>query len=86
VEAAKRAEELRTHRPGQVVFSVGSELTLFMRGMLEGDTFLERLQHPSFGEQVRSGAHNAPLDAFLAKANDAGRARPALRPGVGRGA
>jgi hypothetical protein len=72
-EAAKRAEELRTHRPGQVVFSVGSELTLFMRGMLEGDTFLERLQHPSFGEQVRSGAHNAPLDAFLAKANDAVR-------------
>jgi hypothetical protein len=72
-EAAKRAEELRRHRPGQVVFSVGSELTLFMRGILQGDTFLERLHHPSFGEQVRSGAHNTPLDAFLAKANDAVR-------------
>jgi hypothetical protein len=72
-EAARRAEELRLHRPGQVVFSVGSELTLFMRGILEGDTFLERLHHPSFGEQIRSGAHNAPLDAFLAKANDAVR-------------
>jgi hypothetical protein len=72
-EAAKRAEELRQHRPGQVVFSVGSELTLFMRGILQGDTFLERLHHPSFGEQIRSGAHNAPLDAFLAKANDAVR-------------
>ncbi len=72
-EAAKHAEELRQHRPGQVVFSVGSELTLFMRGMLQGDTFLERLHHPSFGEQIRSGAHNAPLDAFLAKANDAVR-------------
>jgi len=72
-EAAKRAEELRQHRPGQVVFSVGSELTLFMRGILQGDTFLERLHHPSFGEQIRPGAHNAPLDAFLAKANDAVR-------------
>ncbi|HZD00701.1 MAG TPA: hypothetical protein VFA46_11105 [Actinomycetes bacterium] len=72
-EAAKRAEELRRYRPGQVVFSVGSELTLFMRGMLEGDTFLERLHHPSLGEQLRSGAHNAPLDAFLAKANNAVR-------------
>jgi hypothetical protein len=69
-EAAKRAEELRRHWPGQVVFSVGSELTLFMRGILGGDTFLERFQHPSFWESVRSGAHNAPLDAFLAKAND----------------
>jgi hypothetical protein len=72
-EAAKRSEELRQHRPGQVIFSVGSELTLFMRGILEGDTFLERLRHPSFAEQIRSGAHNAPLDAFLAKANDAVR-------------
>jgi len=72
-EAAKRAEELRQQRPGQVIFSVGSELTLFMRGILEGDTFLERLHHPSFGQQIRSGAHNAPLDAFLAKANDAVR-------------
>jgi hypothetical protein len=72
-EAAKRAEELRTHRSGQVIFSVGSELTLFTPGMLEGDTFLERLHHPSFVEQIRSGAHNAPLDAFLAKANDAVR-------------
>lgn len=69
-EAARRAEELRTQRPGRVVFTVGSELTLFMRGILEGDTFLERFQSPSFGERVRSGAHNAPLDGFLAKANE----------------
>jgi len=52
---------------------VGSELTLFMRGILEGDTFLERLLYPSFGQQIWSGAHNAPLDAFLARANDAVR-------------
>src|SRR6266516_1106444 len=72
-DAAGRAEELRQQRPGQVVFSVGSELTLFMQGIVEGDTFFERLQNPSFWEQIRSGAHNAPLDAFLAKANDAVR-------------
>jgi hypothetical protein len=72
-DAAGRAEELRQQRPGQVVFSVGSELTLFMQGIIEGDTFFERLQNPSFWEQIRSGAHNAPLDAFLAKANDAVR-------------
>jgi hypothetical protein len=53
-----------------VVFSVGSELTLFMRGILEGTSVFERLEHPSFWENVRSGAHNAPLNAFLAKAND----------------
>ena len=68
--AAGRAEELRRRRPGRVVFSVGSELTLFMRGILEGTSVFERLEHPSFWENVRSGAHNAPLNAFLAKAND----------------
>jgi hypothetical protein len=72
-EAARRAEELRAYRPGRVVFTVGSELTLFMRGILQGDTFLERLHHPSFRERIRSGEHNAPLDAFLARANDAVR-------------
>ncbi len=72
-DAAGRAEELRRHWPGQVVFSVGFELTLFMQGILEGDTFFERLQHPSFQEQIRSGAHNARLDSFLAKANAAVR-------------
>ena len=49
-EAAKRAEELRQHRPGQVVFSVGSELTLFMPGMLEGDTFLDIIRHLLMGK------------------------------------
>ena len=73
MEAAKRAEELRRDEPGQVVFSVGSELTLFMRGILPGDTFLERLQNLSSWDRIRSGAHNGPLDAFLAKANDAVR-------------
>src|SRR4029453_302076 len=73
VEVARQAEELRRGGRGQVVFSVGTELTLFMRGILEGDTFIERFRHPSFEEKIRSGEHNAPLDAFLARANDAVR-------------
>jgi hypothetical protein len=68
--AAERAAELHQRRPGQVVFSVGSELTLFMAGIVEGNSVFERMQHPSFWEHVRSGAHNAPLNAFLAEAND----------------
>ena len=75
VEAAGGAEELRRQWPGRVVFSVGSELTLFMRGIVEGDNFYERLQSPSFWARVRSGEHNAPLDAFLARANDVVRQR-----------
>jgi hypothetical protein len=69
-EAAKRAEDLRRYRPDKFVVSVGSELTLFMQGIVEGKTFLDRMHNPSFWEHVRSGAHNAPLNEFLAKAND----------------
>lgn len=60
--------------------SVGSELTLFMNGIVEGSSVFERLEHPSFGEHVRSGAHNAALNAFLARAND--RVRGAFRGSV----
>lgn len=68
--AAGRAAELYQRRPSGVVFSIGSELTLFMAGILDGNSVFERLQHPSFWERVRSGAHNAPLNAFLGEAND----------------
>ena len=68
--AAGRAAELHQRRPSGVVFSIGSELTLFMAGILDGNSVFERLQHPSFWERVRSGAHNAPLNAFLTEAND----------------
>jgi len=67
-DAAHRAEALRRQWPDRVVFSVGSELTLFMQGILEGDSVLERLQHPTFWERIRSGAHREPLQAFLAEA------------------
>jgi hypothetical protein len=70
-EAAKRAEELRQQWPERVVFSAGSELTLFMCEIVAGNSVLERLGNPSFWETVRSGTHNAPLNAFLTKANQA---------------
>jgi hypothetical protein len=66
--AAEAAQDLHRHRPGQVVFSVGSEATLFMAGIVEGGSVFERLEHPDFWQRVRAGEHNAPLNAFLAEA------------------
>lgn len=73
VGAAKMAEKLRRRDTGRVVLSVGSELTLFMKGIVEGNTFLERYRNPSFLDVLRSGAHNRPLNAFLAEASRAAR-------------
>ena len=72
-KAAAAAEELHRHRPGQVVFSVGSEATLLMAGIVEGGSVFERLEHPDFWQRVQAGEHNGPLNAFLAEA--AGRVR-----------
>ena len=68
VDAARRAAELSRDWPDRVVLSVGSELTLFMHGIVEGDSLFERMAGPSFWETVRSGAHNAPLNDFLSRA------------------
>ena len=68
-KAAAAAEVLRKEWPAQLVFSVGSELTLFMQGIIEGRDFMHRLRNPSFREIIKSGKHNQPLNAFLAKAN-----------------
>lgn len=67
-EAAGRAADLHRDRPGRLVLSVGSELSLFMRGILEGGTFLERIGNPRLVEQLRSGSHNAALNDFLRRA------------------
>ena len=66
--AAARAEELHRESPDRLVLSVGSELSLFMSGILEGSSVFERLQHPSFWERVSSGGHNLALNAFLGDA------------------
>jgi hypothetical protein len=66
VQGAGRAEALRARWPGRVIFSVGSEVTLFAQGFLPGNNVLERLAHPSLWETLRAGRHNPPLNAFLA--------------------
>lgn len=63
--AAERAEELHRHRPGQVMFSVGSEATLFTAGIAESGSVFERLEHPSFwgagpGRRAQRAARRLP--------------------------
>jgi hypothetical protein len=66
VKGAVRAEELRLRWPSGLVFSVGSEVTLFTQGFLPGTNVLERLAHPSLWATLKAGKHNPPLNAFLA--------------------
>lgn len=73
MKASIEAESLREKWPGKLVFSLGSELTLFMKGILEGDNFFERMNSPSFLDSIRSGKHNKPLNDFLERANKAAR-------------
>lgn len=70
-KAASSVEEIRTRFPEKVVFSLGSELTLFMQGIVEGKSVFERMSNPSFFTNIRTGTHNAPLNSFLARANEA---------------
>ncbi|GHO46912.1 abortive infection protein [Ktedonospora formicarum] len=65
-ECAMEAERLRSFFP-QLIFILGCELTLFMQGIVEGKNIIERL--PALKSVVKTGAHNKPLNAFLAKAN-----------------
>ena len=67
-KAASAVEEIRTRFPERVVFSLGSELTLFTQGFVEGKNIFERLSGPSFFTNIRTGAHNAPLNSFLPRA------------------
>lgn len=69
--SAAAAEELRARWPGQLVFSVGNELTLFMHGIVKGRTRSRRI--PAIREAIRSGVGNRPLNAFLARASAAVR-------------
>jgi len=68
VEGAVRAEQLRGRWGGRVVFSVGSEVSLFGQGFLPGTNVFERLGHPDFLATVRAGTHNPPLNAYLGRA------------------
>jgi hypothetical protein len=68
-DAAEVAEVLRRRFPSKVVLSVGSELTLFMKGIVEGENFYQRMNNPTFWMTIQSGKHNEPLNAFLSKAS-----------------
>jgi hypothetical protein len=74
IAAAKEAEKLRQQWPDKVVLTIGSELTLFMKGILGGETFLERVGSPvklmfTMLKLKYLGTHNKPLNRFLARAN-----------------
>jgi hypothetical protein len=72
--AAKAAEEVRQLGKDQMVFIAGGELTLFMRGILEGKSLRARAANPNLLAKVKAGEHNKPLNEFLANANQAVRA------------
>jgi hypothetical protein len=72
-KAAKEAEEIRQNGDDKLVFVAGGELTLFMKGILEGKNFRERLANPNMLATIKAGAHNKPLNGFLTKANSSVR-------------
>jgi len=67
-EAAEAAERLRLRFSGKVIFSVGSELTLFMQGIVGGENFMQRMSNPNFWENIKAGKHNQQLNVFLSRA------------------
>jgi hypothetical protein len=70
-EAAVAAERLRAERRGRIVFLVGSELTLFMRGIVPGRNVAQRMVGAR--QILKEGRRNEPLNAFLSEANSAVR-------------
>jgi hypothetical protein len=71
--AAERAEGLRQRWPGKLVFSVGSELSLFSQGMMEGKNIFDRISRPSFLRDVMTGRQNGPLNVYLSNLSEAAR-------------
>ncbi|MBV9576984.1 MAG: abortive infection protein, partial [Chloroflexi bacterium] len=69
--AAEVAEELRSRWPGRLVFVVGGELSIVMRGIIPGWTHGQRVQSAS---PALIKSRDKPLNAFLARASQAVRA------------
>jgi hypothetical protein len=70
-KAATAAEKLCTQWPDKLVFLVGSETTLFMQGILPGRDITQRMSAMMKNiESWRAGKYNAPLNAWLTKANE----------------
>jgi len=66
-KAAAAAEPLREQFPGQLVFCVGTESSLFTKGIVPGRTVNQRIASIRRAG-LRSGAYAPQLQAFLAEA------------------
>ena len=72
-KAAAAAENLRSLWPHKLVFLVCSEFILFMQGIVPGRSVMQRMGSPASWEILKAGKHNAPLNAWLTKANESVR-------------
>jgi hypothetical protein len=61
LEAASAAETLRSRWPERVVFIVGSELTLFMRGIIPGRSLIGRVRR--FRKRAKRGMNSDALNS-----------------------
>lgn len=66
VAAATAAEPLHRDWPGKVTLSVGTELSIFMKGILPGRSYSRRVRGLS-PVDFRSGRYTAPLNRYLAE-------------------
>lgn len=75
--AARAAEAVRQKAPGRVVLSVGTEATLFMRGILPHGPVIDLMRNPlKFAwtmRRLKAGAYHAPLNHFLTQASSVAR-------------
>ena len=63
--AADVASALEEEFPGRVVMTVGSEVTLFSRGLIPGENVFERLTNPRLREILFAPATRTSLNTFL---------------------
>jgi hypothetical protein len=68
-QAAAAAEPLHEQFPGRLVFCVGTESSLFTKGIVPGRTVNQRIASIRRA-RLRSGTYAPQLQAFLAEAND----------------
>jgi hypothetical protein len=73
VAAAQRAERLRQQHPDRFVLVLGSELTIFMQGIVPGNDFSARTREAF--TRIKAGDHSADdrLNDFLGRASTAVR-------------
>jgi len=71
--AADVAHTLEETFPGRVVMTVGSEVTLFSKGLIPGENVFERLANPRLGEILFAPATRTSLNNFLGQLASAAR-------------